>query len=85
MANASLSEVNNSSFNLNVDLSNVLQTIGRPPPPPIEASSDSARFPYQEGGHLPLLPPPMPPFSAKSDYENPYQAYSSADKANYGE
>ncbi|KAJ3650238.1 hypothetical protein Zmor_021936 [Zophobas morio] len=84
VANASLSEVNNSSFNLNVDLSNVLQTIGRPPPPPIEASSDSARFPYQEGGHLPLLPPPMPPFSAKSDYENPYQAYSSADKANYG-
>ncbi|EFA07354.2 hypothetical protein TcasGA2_TC015954 [Tribolium castaneum] len=59
-----LTEVTNSNY----DLSSVLQSIARPPPPPIEPSTETPSFPYQEGPHMPLLPPPMPPFS-----ENSYQ------------
>lgn len=66
--NSSITEVTNSNY----DLTSVLQSIARPPPPPVETPRET-NFQYQEGGHLPLLPPPMPPFSAKADYENSYQ------------
>jgi hypothetical protein len=82
-ANNSLTEVTNSNYSLNTDLSSVLQSISQPPPPPIDNPTESSSFQYQ-GGHLPLLPPPMPPFSAKSDYESSYQTYASTDKTNYG-
>jgi hypothetical protein len=81
-ANNSLTEVTNSNYSLNTDLSSVLQSISQPPPPPIDNPTESSSFQYQ-GGHLPLLPPPMPPFSAKSDYESSYQTYASTDKTNY--
>lgn len=54
----------------------------QPPLPPSDPS-ETINFQYQDSGHLPLLPPPMPPFSAKNDYESSYQRYSAINQPEF--
>lgn len=76
-------EVTNNNYG---GLSSVFQDIGRPPPPPTDGGGDGRHQDYQFAagvGHMPLLPPPMPPFNPNDG--NYAQAYNnSGDKMTFG-
>lgn len=78
-------------YNSNNSISSLFPSLSQPPPPPDTAPTPMPVAPpsandYQFNSQVPLMPPPIPPFS-KSDvsYNNSYtDSYSNDTSTNFG-